>query len=265
MQVQQAIRRGFPVIHRPPLERSEVCAHHGQFTSRCHLGTVWTGCPVCSAEAEAARQAHDARMRGEREHAEWVHRLGRAGIPERFMDRSLDNYRAETAPQRKALAFAKEYAEDFAQVRKTGRGAIFVGNVGTGKTHLAVAIGVQAMRVHGASVLLTTVKRAIRSIKDTWVKGSAQTEGQAVAVLAFPDLLILDEVGVQFDTEFERQAMFDVLNERYERRRPTIFLSNKTQQEVAATLGERVMDRLREDGAVVVPFGWPSHRGRAAL
>lgn len=55
--------------------------------------------------------------------------------------------------------------------------------------------------------------------------------------------------------------LFDVLNERYERRKPTLMLSNLTAQEVAAYLGERVMDRLREDGGRVIVFDWESHRG----
>lgn len=119
------------------------------------------------------------------------------------------------------------------------------------------------MRKHGASVLFVSVQRAIRSIKDTWARGSSVTEAQAVALLTFPDLLILDEVGVQHGSEYERQVLFDVLNERYETRKPTIFLSNKTLDEFKVVMGERVMDRLREDGAPVVPFCWPSARGRA--
>ena len=66
---------------------------------------------------------------------------------------------------------------------------------------------------------------------------------------------------VQFGSDAEKLLLFDVLNERYERRKPTLMLSNLTAQEVAAYLGERVMDRLREDGGEVVVFDWASHRG----
>ena len=167
------------------------------------------------------------------------------------------------ADQLRGKGAAMAYANDWMGVRAVGRGAIFLGNVGTGKTHLAVSIGKHVMRKHGASVLFVSVQRAIRSIKDTWARGSSVTEAQAVALLTFPDLLILDEVGVQHGSEYERQVLFDVLNERYETRKPTIFLSNKTLDEFKVVMGERVMDRLREDGAPVVPFCWPSARGRA--
>jgi DNA replication protein DnaC len=260
----QAFSRGAPAIHRPPLEREDVCAVHGGFVALCHLGNVWTSCPMCSSAAREQEAAQDARKDKDRRDAEWQQQLGRAGIPERFLACSFGSYVVEHELQQQALDAAMAYAKDWAQVRAVGRGAFFLGNVGTGKTHLAVSIGVHVMRKHGASVLFMSVQRAIRSIKDTWARGSATTEAQAVAVLTYPDLLILDEVGVQFGSDYERQVMFDVLNERYERRKPTLFLSNKTIDEVRAVLGERVMDRLREDGATVVPFGWASARGSLA-
>ena len=258
----QAFARGSAVIHRPPLEREDVCDVHGGFVAKCHLGDVWTSCPMCASEARAQESAQDARKEKELRDAEWQQRLGRAGIPERFMVSSFGNYVVEHELQQQALDAAMAYANEWAQVRAVGRGAIFLGNVGTGKTHLAVSIGKHVMRKHGASVLFVSVQRAIRSIKDTWARGSSVTEAQAVALLTFPDLLILDEVGVQHGSEYERQVLFDVLNERYETRKPTIFLSNKTLDEFKVVMGERVMDRLREDGAPVVPFCWASARGR---
>lgn len=76
----------------------------------------------------------------------------------------------------------------------------------------------------------------------------------------FPDLLILDEVGVQFGSDTEKLMLFDILNERYERRHPTILMSNLPRDEVSAYLGERVFDRLREDGGEFISFTWESHR-----
>jgi DNA replication protein DnaC len=74
-------------------------------------------------------------------------------------------------------------------------------------------------------------------------------------------LLIIDEIGVQFGSPFETNLMFDILNERYEKLRPTLLLSNLTAPEIKAFLGERIYDRLREDGGQFVPFDWQSHRG----
>jgi len=109
-------------------------------------------------------------------------------------------------------------------------------------------------------VLFTTVQRAIRRIKDTWARGSEETETQAINAIAYPDLLILDEVGVQFGSEFEKQVLFDILNERYEKRKPTILLSNIPAKDLGGYLGDRVADRLKEDGGKMITFEWESHR-----
>lgn len=250
-------------FHKPPLIRAAECQKHGAFDAKCYVGTTWTTCPTCQADSQRIELERDAAAEKALKLAEWEAKLGRAGIPERFRDRTLQSFRVENAGQQTALDFAVEYANGFDAVLKTGRCAIFVGSPGTGKTHLAVGIGLRAMGKHRASVLFMTVQRAIRSIKDTWGSRTGGNEGKAVEALVYPDLLVLDEVGVQSGSEFEKNVLFDVLNERYERRKPTIFLSNLAKEEVQEFLGERVWDRLKEDGCRVVPFGWASQRGRA--
>lgn len=242
--------------------RTAHCEAHGSFESVNWIGSVWSKCPVCASEAEAkAKAAEELKLREARK-AEWERRVGSAGIPERFQARSLKTFVAETPEQAAALQFAAEYADNFDQVLKTGRCALFVGRPGTGKTHLAVGIALRIMHRDGRTALFTTVQRAIRRIKDTWARDSEQTETQVIQSLTFPDLLILDEVGVQFGSKFEKDMLFDILNERYEKRRPTILLSNESDASVREYLGVRVFDRLREDGGQLVPFEWESHRGR---
>lgn len=243
--------------------RQEVCETHGAFESINFIGRIWSKCPGCSAEAAAKEKAEqEARDHAARK-AAWEQRLGESCIPARFTDRTLNKFVASTPEQERALAFATAYADGFDEVMKTGRSALFVGNVGTGKTHLAAGIALRLMRRDGRPVLFTTVMRAIRSVKDTWGGQGGKTEAQAIAALVFPDLLILDEVGVQFGSDTEKLILFDVLNERYEKRKPTLLLSNLDVQEVQAYLGERIFDRLREDGGEAVPFDWESHRGKA--
>lgn len=242
---------------------TRVCEDHGEYTSTNFIGTVWSGCPECNAIEKAAREAREKAeaeaQEKERQARNWRIRIGSAAIPERFQDRTLDTYIASNPGQEKALAFSKDYAAQFDEIRKVGRCAIFVGKPGTGKTHLAVGIALHIMK-QNRSVLFTTVQRAIRSVKDTWARGSEVSESQAIQTLAYPDLLILDEVGVQFGSDFEKQILFDVLNERYEKRKPCILLSNIAPSELSGYLGERVADRLREDGGKLIAFDWESHR-----
>lgn len=242
--------------------RQDTCCLHGTFKSRNIFGSVWSRCPECSRELVAKEQVEAEQRKREEELERWQRRLGHAGIPGRFCDRSLKSYIAETDGQRRALAFAEQYADSFEDALATGRSAVFIGKPGTGKTHLAVGIGLRVMHRDGRTVLFTTVMRAIRRVRNTWGRNSEESETQTIESLTCPDLLILDEVGVQYGSEAEKLMLFDILNERYVSRRPTLLLSNLSLDEVKTYLGERVFDRLREDGGEVVVFDWASHRGQ---
>jgi DNA replication protein DnaC len=251
-------------LHTEQKTKPAVCDTHGAYESRCFIGSIWSKCPTCGAEAEARKKAErEAKERDDRQQA-WQRRIGDAGIPERFQTRSLHSFVAETGAQARALEFANGYADSFDDALASGRSALFIGKPGTGKTHLAVGIGLRIMHRDSRTVLFTTVMRAIRRVKDTWARENRETETQAIAALVFPDLLILDEVGVQFGSDTEKLILFDVLNERYEKRRPTLLLSNHPLDDVKAYLGERVFDRLREDGGEVISFTWESHRAKLA-
>lgn len=241
--------------------RTEHCETHGDYESKCYLGTIWTKCPICAEEKQRAKDAERDAKAKEASLRAWANKVSDAGIPERFQDRSLQSFVASNEGQAYALKFSETYADQFDNVLTTGRSALFIGKPGTGKTHLAAGIGLRIMSRQSRTVLFTTVIRAIRRIKDTWGKASNETETQAIETLVYPDLLILDEVGVQFGSDTEKMILFDVLNSRYEKRRPTLLLSNLTLDEVKAFLGERVFDRLREDGGEAIVFDWESHRG----
>ena len=238
------------------------CSKHGYYLSTNYIGDYWTECPECRTakkkEVEKQEQLKYMALAKEREQRRWMSKINGAAIPERFKDRTLESYIAKTSGQQKALAFATEYAENFDLVLKEGRSAIFVGKVGTGKTHLAIGIALSIMQQQ-RSALFVTVQRLIRRVKDSW-HTKEETESQVIDVFASPDLLVLDEVGVQFGSEFEKQVLFDVLNTRYENRKPSILLSNIPKEQLSDYLGERVTDRLRENGGKVIGFDWESYR-----
>lgn len=240
--------------------KHESCEKHGSFESRNLFRHIWSGCPFCAAEEKAARDKDAAEMQANILHAAWQRKLGEANIPDRFKDRTLNTYKVTSDGQKRALAFANDYVEQFETVSKIGRSAIFCGKPGTGKTHLSIGIAIAVMS-SGKSVLFTTVQRIVRRFKETFRKDSSESERDVLRMLTYPDLLIIDEIGVQFGTDFEKNLMFDILNDRYENRKPTLLLSNLTAQEVKAFLGERIYDRLKEDGGQCVSFDWNSYRG----
>lgn len=245
-------------------ERLAHCEKHGEFMSWLIGGKAWRKCPHC-VEEEREREERDQRMKEAAEAlAKWNATVEGAGIPDRFRGRGFDNFVADTPAQKQVLEIARKYAHDWPQVRGSGRSLVFLGPPGTGKTHLACAIALHVMRHHQTAVMFRTVAQAVRSVRDTWVKGSEVSESEAVGRLVRPGLLILDEVGVQSGSDWERNVIFDVLNERYLARRPTIMLTNLAQDKLPRFLGERVIDRMREDGGLIVPFLWESRRPRIA-
>ena len=251
------------LINKDRPTKEVLCIKHNvAYTSTNYIGEHWTECPKCMIEirdAEAKKQIErDKQLELERKQRRWAAKIGSAAIPERFKNRTLDTYIAKTSGQKKALAFAKEYAKNFDQVIKSGQSAIFVGKPGTGKTHLAIGIALNIMQQQ-RSALFVTVQRLIRRVKDSW-RTKEETESEVIQAFASPDLLILDEVGVQFGSEFEKQVLFDVLNERYENLKPSILLSNIPSEELSDYLGERVTDRLRENGGALIGFNWDSYR-----
>ena len=247
------------LINKDKPTKKRMCSRHGEYISTNFVSDFWTECPKCmKTKINKQLKERDKQAALEREQRRWAAKIGSAAIPERFKDRTLDSYVAKTSGQKKALAFAKEYAENFDQVIKTGRSAIFVGKVGTGKTHLAVGIALSIMQQQRSPVFVT-VQRLIRKVKDSW-RTKEETESDVIDAFASPDLLILDEVGVQFGSEFEKQLLFDVLNERYEKPKTTDLLSNIPSEQLSDCLGERVMDRLRENGGSLIGFNWDSYR-----
>lgn len=186
-------------------------------------------------------------------------RLAESGIPLRFRDRTFDNFVADTDSKRAALMIATDFAVNFAAHYERGATAVFSGPPGTGKTHLAIAAAMVVMQ--SGTALYTNALDLVRMVRDTWRRDSGTTESAVLNKLASVDLLVIDEVGVQYGTEGEQVILFDVLNRRYRDLMPTIVLTNLGVKGMKESLGERSFDRLRE-GGVWVAFDWESYRGR---
>lgn len=251
------------------------CDRHGPYTARDYLAQMsaitgvkrdplWSKCPACGEEAAAARAEKDriaASMERQRRVAGLVNG---ACIPPRFAARGFAEYVAKAPGQNMALTVAKKFVENWKECEKIGRSLIFTGGPGTGKTHLACAIARGVAEQHMAAPLFMSVSAALRTIKATYSKNATQTETDALSSLIDdPDLLIIDEIGVQVGSEHEKLLLFEILNERYQYLRPTILISNLNLSELEGYLGQRIMDRYRECGAVIA-FDWESNRGVAA-
>lgn len=252
--------------------RAGDCEHHGQYPNSLveQFGAlpIWHGCPRCHFDA---RHSSDAAIQknGWSEHQRRLlnERLLDAGIPPRFQGATLTNWVAgDDAGKLKAWNIATGFTEAFSENFEVGRSMMLLGQVGTGKTHLAAGILQQVIRDYASQGLhgrYTTAGTIIRSVKETF--GSRdRTESQVYADLIAPHLLVIDEVGVQHGTDFERTVLFEVINGRYEQlKKPTIVVSNLGLSELRNCLGDRAVDRLRDKGGLVALFRWESARGAA--
>ena len=242
-----------------PATKQKMCIKcNTEYTSN-HFSrlNLWTGCPKCAQEAKQKWEDEERQEEEQRRARLWKRKVERSNIPLRFRAKTLEEFEANNDRQKFALDFARSYTSNIPEVMKTGQSAIFVGGVGTGKTHLASAIAFAYMR-SGREALYSTVMEAIRRVKDSW--RSKSKEAELLQAFVAPHLLILDEVGVQFGSETERMFLFDMLNGRYNNRKPSILISNLTMPEVTDIVGERIIDRFAEDNGQVIVFDWQSHR-----
>lgn len=243
-------------------EQRAHCDTHGEFTQRgfsVFNKIIWGKCPVCVAsqnDMDEAKERSEALVRAQ---ALAEARLLNAGVPMRFRDRTIEGFIAETAEQEKAKEIALEFMANFKEHRKSGTPVVFSGNPGTGKSHLAIAILTEVMK-SGTGMYLNALD-LVRMVRDTWRRDSDRSESQVLDTLGKLDILVIDEVGVQYGTEGEQVVLFDVLNRRYRDCMPTIMLTNLKAAEFEEYIGARAFDRLKE-GGIWLRFAWESHRGK---
>lgn len=249
-----------PSPFRPSAEvRQQQCDEHGAYASRNVVGRIWSRCPQCSAIADEERQREAAQAEHRQAEARHSAAIAAARIPARFVGRSFDNFAATTADQQHALTVCRDYAESFADGARRGAGLILSGRPGTGKSHLAAAV---LQSVLSQDVRYLTCMDLIRAVRDTWRRDSDKSETQLLGYLERLDLLVIDEVGMQYGTDGEQTIIFDVLDRRYREVRPTMLLTNQDRAGFAAFIGERTFDRLKETCSWV-SFDWPSYRPTA--
>lgn len=238
--------------------QAQLCEMHGvemaPGESFMHNGRTYTGRPSCS-KCEAVRREQAIQEQARADECQFRKRQLAAKIPRRYSSACLSGIITDTAAQRDIFDVVTRFATSHGA---DPSGLVLIGRLGSGKTYTACAIANTFLRTGRTAVYFTTLG-VIREIKSTW-HSRGETEAQLFKKLVEKDLLVLDEVGVQFGTAIEQAIIANLLDARYGDGRPTIAIGNLTVQEMTAALGERILDRFRQGGRVLI-FDWESRRG----
>jgi DNA replication protein DnaC len=144
-----------------------------------------------------------------------------------------------------AYNLAKKYAEEFDLGTK--HGLMFYGHAGSGKTHLSVAIIKQIIEEKQIQVKFVRIVDLLLDIRKTFDENEswkAENESELLRKYMFTPLLVLDDIGSEKTTDWVRQVLYQIIDERWIEQRPVIITSNLTLEELEARLGERIASRI---------------------
>ena len=188
-------------------------------------------------------------------------RIAAAHIPPRYRDCTLDAFdpsypRADESLSR-GLLTARKFVDAY-PVDTAGRGLLFVGSAGLGKTHLAVGVLQRLVRERGVKGLFCDYRELLKNIQNSYNAQVATTELELLKPVFAAEVLVLDDLGAQKPNEWVWDTVALILNTRYNDSQTTIITTNypdlpagggaQSDAERAArepTLGDRIGDRMR--------------------
>lgn len=225
---------------------------------------VMTVCPICGGDGLVreltpkglwiSRPCQCQQMEREQ------NRLAAARIPQRYRDCTLDDYEIYHGADRSlglALQTARRFVDAY-PVDTAGKGLLFTGSIGTGKTHLAVGVLRRLIQERGVRGLFCDYRELLKNIQNSYNAQVNTTELELLRPVFAAEVLVLDDLGAQKPNEWVWDTVALILNTRYNDRLSTIITTNYpdlpagagalTDTERAArepSLGDRIGDRMR--------------------
>ena len=226
---------------------------------RCPLG-------ICDGSGfvidEATRTATDCPCRSQRIAAARSRGL-EARIPRRYAGVSFDRPPvsdiARSAPEQ--LRIVRRYVDQIDENIAAGRGLWLQGDVGTGKTTLAMLISKTALeRGHGTAIY--SLPRLLGLLRE-----SLATDGKMELIdrLAAVDLLHIDDLGAEHRTDWVLEQLYAIVNARYEAERAIVATTNLEPDALREALGDRTVSRLEEICGEPIPLHGPDRRRELRL
>lgn len=211
-------------------------------------------CKREAREAEEKQRQLEAEQEKRNKEKERIKRLHQSSnFPLKQQKQFLDNFEHVKGTET-AFNAAQRFIDKVPGVRK---GILYIGTCGSGKTHLAAAIG-NAVIEKGFSVKFITADKLYKKVRSTYTSFE-MTENDILSPLEKCYLLIIDDVGTTAPTKWAKSVLHSLIDNRMNDEKPTILTTNLTMKELAEELDSRTIDRIPE-GFVTFTITAPSYR-----
>jgi DNA replication protein DnaC len=154
----------------------------------------------------------------------------------------------------------RRFVADLDRRLAEGRGLWFMGDIGTGKTTLAMLVSKAALDA-GKSVAIYSVPHLLAEIRDTYDSDQGERSymdffGRLVGA----DLLHLEDLGAEKRTDWVLEQLYSLINQRYEDQRSVMVTTNLGLEELERQIGARTVSRLVEICGDPLPLYGPDKR-----
>lgn len=139
----------------------------------------------------------------------------------------------------KIFNFCKNYANTF---NKNSENLFLQGATGLGKTHLSLAIANSAIN-SGYNVIYTSTPNILSKLEKEHFSHNFQDEETEKHLIGC-DLLILDDMGTEFQTSFSSAMIYNIINSRIMFQKPTIISTNLSVKEIQSAYSKRLVSRI---------------------
>lgn len=158
---------------------------------------------------------------------------------------SLRDYMSEK------LEEARVYAESFTG---TGKGLLYFGKSGTGKTFTTGAIA-NRIRERGFTVLYMTAVELMDAVKEKDYSKNADDSETKYQLIKDVDLLVIDDLGTELATPYTASALFDIVNYRSGLEKPVIYSTNFELSQLSKRYHDRIFSRITGSVKLIEYFG----------
>ncbi len=141
----------------------------------------------------------------------------------------------------KILDFCRDYAANF--TNEDARSLIMRGATGLGKTHLSLAIANELL-MRGHYVVYVSAPAILSKLEQMHFDFNNREESDLLSTLCECDLLILDDLGTEFVTNYSKTTVYNIFNNRLLKNKPTIINTNMTIRELESTYSQRFASRI---------------------